>query len=109
MSKKIMSRIGRSVSGRPLELDINMKVFDVAHTIAHYTLDEKIDLLCVVEFTIHKRILNDAPLTMDEECLGIMFDYLDRKRMEKVFSDRLDQRGLRTSIDRVRHGKERAF
>lgn len=109
MVKKLITRIGRCSNGRPLEIDMNIQVKDLGAALDINDLDEQIDMLCVVEFTIHKRLVSNATQTEDEHCLNITFDYLNKKREENIFSHRLDQMGLRTSIDRVRHGQKRAL
>ena len=109
MVKMIKTRIGRSTAGRPLELDIDMQKIHVDAALESYTLDEQIDMLCVLEFTIRKRLVADLPSSLDEECLEVTFEYLDNRRQEKAFLDRLDQLGLRTSIDRLRDGQARAL
>ena len=79
MTKRIMTRIGRTTLGRPLELDILMEKSGVEYVLSRYNLDEQIDMLCVLEYILYDRLLSDAPPKIDEVCLNMTFEYLNEK------------------------------
>lgn len=109
MTKAIITRLGKSRKGRPLELNMLMQKSDAEAHLAKYDVDEQVDMLCVLEYILYTRFVADADRALDEDCMEIMFEFLDKKRQDVTFADYLDKLGLRTSVDRLRHGQARAL
>lgn len=108
MTKPTNTRIGTNSKGTALELTLLSKVEETEASLSHFSPKEKVEILCILEYILYKRI-NTENDYFDDKTINFVFNYLDSKRIEDQFAKELDAMNLKTSIDRMLYGKKIAL
>lgn len=90
MSKSLKSRIGYSRTGRPLELNYEIREETIESDLSVFTVEEKIEILCILEFILYKRFTLDESDFQDSKLVNTVFEYLNEKRLDPEFANQLE-------------------